>query len=336
MRILFAEHFCSGGLGGLPLDRGLLAQGKGMLQGLVADFEAAGHEAVTLCDARLQLDVPGTKIPVVADGFARALDTFSTALGEVDAAVVVAPESDALLAAWTERVERAGVVNLGSSGAGVRLAADKAGLCRLLRGQGVRVPADTPGLDGAEKMLRRHGALVVKPNQGAGCVDTFVIRDAAALAGLPDRSDWLVQEHVPGMACSVAFVVSADGRPRALRAGFQSIGPIPGGPPDAIGYHGGRLPLPVDLEPRAIAIGLAALTRIPGLRGLVGVDVVLGDDAAGDTVIEVNPRPTVAYAALRRLARFLIPHLFCDRAAQLAWHEGTIHYDADGTCREAE
>ena len=62
---------------------------------------------------------------------------------------------------------------------------------------------------------------------------------------------------------------------------------------------------------------MAALARriaaaIPGLRGFVGVDFVLGIDGRA-TVLEVNPRLTSAYVGLSaRLGRNLAAEILAD------------------------
>jgi predicted ATP-grasp superfamily ATP-dependent carboligase len=70
-------------------------------------------------------------------------------------------------------------------------------------------------------------------------------------------------------------------------------------------YLGGTLPLPSPLGMRAIKLGRRAVEAMPGLRGYVGVDLVLGDaaDGSGDFAIEINPRLTTSYLGLRMLAQ---------------------------------
>ena len=62
-------------------------------------------------------------------------------------------------------------------------------------------------------------------------------------------------------------------------------------------YRGGRTPL---IHPQAAAAVDAAIrtcAALPGLRGYVGVDLVLTD--SGPVVIEVNARLTTAYLGVR-------------------------------------
>lgn len=330
MRILVHEHFCCGGQTGGPLDTSLLPEAAGMLASLAADVHAAGHDVVVALDERVALDLPGTRF--VADGDAGGRERFAAAVATVDAALVVAPEHDGILPGLVELVERTGIRNLGSRSDTIRAASDKHALGERLQLAGIRTPEAALGPAGAGDLLGRHAALVAKPNRGAGCLDTFVCRSVADVAALPERDDWLFQEQVPGSAASAAFVVPDIGSPIPLRAGLQDVRVLHEATSARLGYRGGRLPLPPQLERRAFDIAGRAVACLPGLRGFVGVDLVLGADADGDTVIEINARPTVAYSALRRLARFNIADLLVGRIVPTAWREGSIRYRSDGTC----
>jgi predicted ATP-grasp superfamily ATP-dependent carboligase len=333
MRVLIHEYFCCGGLAGRPLDSGLLAEGGGMLCGLVEDFHAAGQDVTVVLDNRVPFRLPGRVIRLDAVSPLHALDAFDHALTTVDAALVVAPEPDDILPSLLERVERAGVVNLGSSIDAVRGASDKHTLAQRLSAAGIAVPASALGLEHAPEMLAEFGAIVVKPNRGAGCIDTHLCRSRVDLARLPERTDWLVQQQVRGVAASAAFILPRSSDPIPLRAGLQSVGVEGDSAAGRLAYAGGQLPLDPNLESRAFRLGVAALRHLPGLHGFVGIDLILGDASERDTLIEVNARPTVAYAGLRRLARFNIAHLILGHPAQIEWRDGAVRYEADGTCQ---
>jgi predicted ATP-grasp superfamily ATP-dependent carboligase len=58
---------------------------------------------------------------------------------------------------------------------------------------------------------------------------------------------------------------------------------------------------------KAIDAALRTCTALPGLRGVVGVDVILTRTDA--VVIEVNPRLTTAYLGVRSVVRENVPAL---------------------------
>ena len=103
---------------------------------------------------------------------------------------------------------------------------------------------------------------------------------------------------------------------------------------DRFCYRGGQLPIAPVLADRAVRIATAAVECVPGLRGYVGVDVVLGDDG-GDWAIEINPRLTTSYVGLRALARFnlaaaILAAVTGEPIPPLTWGDGSVTFTSDG------
>jgi predicted ATP-grasp superfamily ATP-dependent carboligase len=168
--------------------------------------------------------------------------------------------------------------------------------------------------------------VVVKPRFGAGCIDTFFCANAGDFAALPPRNDYIVQPWIEGTACSAAFLVQGV-RITPLRAGQQTIRRPS---PTKLGYGGGRIPLAPDLEARALSLGEKAVRSIPGLHGFVGVDLILGATPVDDRVIELNPRPTVAYVGLRQLAAVNLIERLLNPGLPIAWNPLGVSYTSDG------
>ena len=140
--------------------------------------------------------------------------------------------------------------------------------------------------------------LVVKPGRGAGCDGVCLARDARELRGSLDLAHrangsgpLLLQRYVRGVAASVSLL--ADGRRAvALAVNAQSVRAS-----RPFSYRGGVTPLDHPHVERAVVAALRTCEAIPGLRGYVGVDLVLTESDA--VVIEVNPRLTTAYLGVR-------------------------------------
>jgi predicted ATP-grasp superfamily ATP-dependent carboligase len=103
-------------------------------------------------------------------------------------------------------------------------------------------------------------------------------------------------------------------------------------------YLGGQLPLSPALAERVQRLGWLAVDAVAGLRGYVGVDVVLGDapDGSSDRLMEVNARLTTSYVGLRALCRTNLAEVLlcvCSGAEppELCWREGTVAWKADGS-----
>ena len=134
---------------------------------------------------------------------------------------------------------------------------------------------------------------------------------------------------VPGEAASVAFLIGP-GRRLALPPVSQRLTDD-----GRFHYRGGRLPLAADSAERATILAARAVDAVEGLRGYVGVDLVLGATAAGDAVMEINPRMTTSYVGLRALSRFNLAGALlavAEGRPPPAWDWGTepVCFTADG------
>jgi len=285
-----------------------------MLTALIADLAAiGGHQIVATVDPRFPLSVPaGVDVITITKARSTFLDPL---LSSVDAVWLVAPETDRCLERLTARAERRGIALLGCGSAAIRRASDKAALPRLLARLGVPHP-DARVIDPSRddwktdtKIVARELGypIVVKPARGAGCEgvslarDARALRDAVAMARQADGKGRLVlQRYVRGVAASVSLV--ADGRRAvALTTNAQSMRRIAGTSTSfrsrPFAYCGGATPLDHPLARRAAEEAVRTCEAIPGLRGYIGVDLVLTSSEA--VVIEVNPRLTTGYLGVR-------------------------------------
>jgi tyramine---L-glutamate ligase len=290
MRLFVHELVCAGGLGNAP--DSLRAEGMAMLAAVAVDFAAAGVEVATLLTPDAP-EIPGIRCergPIVDEG-----RNFDRLIAESDATLVIAPEFDDHLLRRSERVLELGRELLGCSPEAVRLAGDKLALAR--RWQSLGVPTPTTSL-ASEEPPDVYPA-VLKPRHGAGSIATRRIDRRAdwapvrqALAAL--MPEFIVQPYHSGRAVSIAFLVICD-RKIPLEPAEQILSTDGG-----LQYLGGRFPLSWQASVRARRLGLRAIEGITGLAGYVGVDLVLGATGGDDVAIEVNPRLTTSYVALRQ------------------------------------
>jgi tyramine---L-glutamate ligase len=321
MRVFIYEHMTAAGIGRETFspDHGMYLEGRAMRDAVAEDFGC----------------VPGVELSVFPDAAAPVdRDSVRRAAEQADRALVIAPELDDILADLVATVQSAGCSLLGPSLDAIRLTSDKLALAEHWRGRGVPTPATTDRLPSACDAF----PVVWKPRDGAGSTETFLIRDrfelCRALASRQRSGPMILQEYVPGLAASVAFVCGPTG-PVPLMPGFQLLNDD-----GRFGYRGGELPLPPVLASRAIALGLRAIECVPELTGYVGVDLVLGaaEDGTGDCAIELNPRLTTSYIGLRALANFNVAEVILRAAVgesvgELKWKPGRVRFGADGRVR---
>jgi predicted ATP-grasp superfamily ATP-dependent carboligase len=322
VRIFVYEFVTGGGLAGRRVPRSLAREGLAMRTALLEDLAAMrSHSIVATTDARFTRPAPrgveivpidpGVQFDSVAGGL-QASGKFDALIDAADAVWLIAPETGRCLERLAERVERRGKRLLGCGAAAVRMAVDKSRLPRQLARIGILHPRTVVLAQGvsAPTAARRIGyPVVVKPSRGAGCHGVRFVRrerdlgaaiDAAHRAngtGPGRRSSksesgpLVMQRYVRGRAASVSLLANGD-RAVPLAVNEQRVTAAP-----AFSYRGGVTPFD---HPHAGAAGEAAAracASIPGLRGYVGVDLVLTD--AGPVLIEVNPRLTMAYLGVR-------------------------------------
>ena len=303
MRILVYEFASGGGLARRDVPPSLTREGAAMRTALVTDLQAIGcHEVVTTADARVRPDLPrGVEVMTLPAGDRAREAALDRAIDGVDGVWLIAPETDRCLERLADRVARCRKTLLGSDADVIARASDKAGLGRRLAALRIRHPQTrrlTRAFDWASATAALGCPIVVKPARGAGSDGISLVhhsgewqRAVGRARPASGRGGVLLQEYIRGTAASVSLI--ADGqRALALSVNEQILAASP-----PFAYRGGRTPFDHELAPQAIAAALDACRAVPGLRGLVGVDVVLTESDV--VVIEINPRLTTAYLGVR-------------------------------------
>jgi hypothetical protein len=221
-----------------------------------------------------------------------------------EAVLVIAPETGGALERTSSWLIDAGVSLLGSAPAAIAIAADKWECNRRFRSAGLPAPETVrvAPRDAAAAARRIGLPVVLKPLDGAGCDGVAHVRAEAelgralALPALAGAEEILVQRWVAGEAASVSLLVAGRAAvPLSLNSQKLRIG-IP------CAYEGGTVAIDHPRRDEAFDLAARAVGLVPGLRGYVGVDLVLGPD--GCFLVEINPRLTTSYVGLRRALAF--------------------------------
>lgn len=296
-----------------------------MLSAVLEDFgRIPGVEVVSIVAKDLSYKTPQGVRRITVEEEDQA---FRNAASQADYSLVIAPECDDILRSRCAWIEEAGGHSLGSSLDAIVLTGDKRAFAQHLVKSGV------PSVAESEQF-----PLVCKPRYGAGSQATFLVRDAEELNRCVDQAreeGWqgklIRQAYVPGQAASVALFLGPKQQLTLLPAAqiLSQDG--------RFHYLGGILPLSPRLWHRAQSLALRAATSVSGLRGYVGVDLVLGDagDGSEDVVIEINPRWTTSYVGLRalaeeNLAEALLNTVRGQSVREPRWRDQEIHFHANG------
>ena len=309
MRILVHEFVSGGGLAGRDVPASLAREGSAMLGALITDLAAIRrHRIVTTADKRFPMKAsstpPGVKVVTLSPETSERDAQLDALIDSADAVWCVAPETDGRLEDLAARVERHQTPLLGPGSATIRRVSDKAGFGRLLVGAGIPHPTthvlgQDQDSDPWTRAAREVGyPVVVKPRRGAGSDGVYLVHDESELLRAVEaarqfggKSSLLLQRFVPGVPASVSLLAHGR-RAMVLAVNAQSVETS-----GSFAYRGGTTPLEHPLAGRAVDVALRTCEAVGGLRGYVGVDIVLTDSEA--VAIELNPRLTTAYLGVR-------------------------------------
>ncbi|MDA8228599.1 MAG: ATP-grasp domain-containing protein [Desulfitobacterium hafniense] len=317
MRILIYEFFAAGARDD---KQDLLPLGFSMLNALLTDFaQVPGLEIFTVLHPSLSKIVAqaqySERVHIAWNREAEKnwLNQLEENLELCDGALLIAPETDGILAKLISLAEKKGKQIFGSNSQAVALVSNKADTLRLLKNRGLPVPKTEVWTwplppQWTERMLERFNTpLVLKPVYGAGGQGVIVVKEQAqldeSLKQLEEElngAPFLVQDFVEGEAVSVSCL-AAEGKVLPLSLNRQLIQQG-----EQLLFQGVTIPYRHPQAQEAFDVARQACELIEGLRGFVGVDLVLSP--SGPVIMEINSRITVAYVALREVINRNLAH----------------------------
>lgn len=280
MNLLVFEYATATGI----QDPSILIEGKSMLEALLQDLWEFKPSYLIFENFTDLLDYPN---PIILreDLYSWVEENAS----EFDAALFIAPEENMELYKLTRLLESEGVQIMGSASEAVLICSDKRETYNALKG---RVPLiETYELDD----VNFTGKMVVKPIDGVACQGIKIIESSEELEKVIVSSDprMIVQNFVEGEPVSVSILSNGE-TALPLSLNKQNIEYND----STLEYNGGITPFEHEMAADALSVAKRAVESIEGLRGYVGVDLILSDKIY---VVELNSRITTPYIALRKL-----------------------------------
>ncbi|MDD5274031.1 MAG: ATP-grasp domain-containing protein [Methylovulum sp.] len=290
MKILLFEYICGGGFNRQALPDSLAREGGLMLQALLADFASLpAIELTVMLDSRLlaRFDTAAVQVAVVTPE--QDVDAeFARLVATADAVWPIAPESGHILHKLCLAVQAQGKNLLTSPAAAVALTGDKyQTYLRLLEYHIPTVPTQL-----ADRADCPAGEWMVKPIDGAGCGDSFVVSlPDADPQPFPRSASLIVQPHLQGDKTSLSCLFR-HGKCWLLSVNLQHF--------NRVGRHYELSGITVNCRPvndvyQALADQVAA--AFPQLWGTAGIDLI--EDGGAVLVLEINPRLTTSFTGLQ-------------------------------------
>ncbi len=291
----------------------VLCEGFGMLRMIVADANAAGHCVTTVLDnriAKLRPPLEADKI-LPATSPETAENTMQEIAGKAEATLVIAPETNGILQNLVERIEQTSPLSLNCSANAIAQVSDKTRLQHQAKKIGLPTPKTTiftvkdDAEDIAQAVKERIGfPAVLKPAESVGCEALSIVNDdnqaktAAAKIAKQTSHRLIAQELIQGTPASVTLISNGtEAQPITLNRQIISLKT----PNQDSTYNGGTTPLNHKLENAAFATAKQLVESIKGLKGYIGVDLVLTEKEP--VIIELNPRLTTSYIGIQKVVK---------------------------------
>ncbi|MGH1537228.1 MAG: ATP-grasp domain-containing protein [Gammaproteobacteria bacterium] len=288
MNILIFEYITGGGLIGETLPSSLVSEGDLMLNAVVDDFTELANVKV-LRDYRLSSskNVKDVFLVNAERGYGQLIDEMED---QIDALLIIAPESDAILARLCEKYSCRTFILLNSAVGSIELTANKLSTYLYFQSKNI---AQIPTYEISNMHSVGKGKVIIKPKDGVGCENLYIYEsiDKADIKLQTMASDnYIVQPYVQGQSASLSLLCW-NGKCLLLSANIQNIKEV-----------GGSLELKqcvvnsLDCS-QFIEFSNHLIKAIAGLKGYIGVDILITENEI--LLIEINPRLTTSYAGLK-------------------------------------
>ena len=334
MEVLVYEFFSAGGSSQWQETvetASLLKEGAAMVAAVADDLVRLENvNPVVIQDRRLSggMRQQAGDVVWVADSQSEQRE-FDRLVTQADWTILVAPEWDDILLQRARRCLQRGGRLLGPGPELIQLAADKGALAHYLQQHDLPVPSGHALQHGDPLPDSFDYPAVLKPRFGAGSAGIRWVNDPTdQVAWDASFDEYRMESYCPGVPISVAVLMGPAGN-IVLPPCYQSLSQD-----HMFLYLGGQVPINDELVERAQRLAHRVAAVLPGGVGYVGLDMVLGEDAQQDVLIEVNPRLTTSYVGLSALVNGNLAEGILRVAEGLAWpvsfKSDPVRFDASG------
>lgn len=315
--IFVCEFITAGGLNHHVLPQSLLEQGEAMRDALLKDLFDLPYQIITAVDVRLTKPNDCHACYVI-----RAEDDvwqrWAEIMNSADAVWLIAPETDGDLAKLTELALQQHKTILGCGLHAINVCSSKLATYQVLYSAGV---ATVDTFTYAEWPKTAGVSWLAKPDDGAGCEQTVCFDAPTSLLQWLSQyqcyETHVIQPYIVGKASSISCAMH-QGKAEVLSCNQQLI-VIQN---NQLKYQGCVVNGMRQYWDKFVILANQIAQLLPDLTGYVGIDVIVSDNQQKEaiTVIEINPRLTTSYIALREATGYNTAELIINSLIEPDYH----------------
>ncbi len=297
MRLLVFEFITGGGFVNQLLPRSLLQEGTLMRNALLDNLLELNFidKLLVLQDQRLFERSSNALVQHICISQKQTLkETLFNLNDDYDAVWLIAPETEGILAAWTQFFTEQGKCLCSSVVGVIELCQNKFATTTVLKQAGIDcVPSQVFDIS----MLERDGQWVVKSNNSAGCDEVYLLTSKAdrirLIRKLNRTHDYIFQPYIAGKVFSLSCLFH-QGQAYLLCCNEQQI--------EVIGQQFVLRACTVNVLSQKEAeyqfLCQKIAVAMPLLFGYIGIDLI--ETQAGEIfVLEINPRLTSSFVGIK-------------------------------------
>ena len=300
MKILVFEYITGGGFNKQKLPDSLANEGRFMLQALLDNLSGiSGIELVVMLDSRVNGLVSTTGInAIIINPEQNSHEEFARLAQHCDAVWPIAPEFENILQTLCQTVELLGKILLTSPARAVAITGNKFNTYQHLKQHHI---ATVPTLKlknrcGFIRTMRinsrlHYGEWMIKPVDGAGCADSYLITDPKDVELMLTRKGrYVIQPHIQGKKTSLSCLFK-QGSAWLLCANLQQFNIVDRQ------YKLTEIIVNHHTDPGVYQNVVDNIAQaLPELWGYVGIDLIETPEQL--LVLEINPRLTTSFVGI--------------------------------------
>lgn len=290
MKLLLFEYITGGGLIDQALSLSLVQEGLMMLNAVANDFsQINGVDVYALRDYRLSGNIVSNNDITIEPGHTHT-EKIELLIAEMDALLVIAPESNNILATLCEDYSKQGCVLLNSNADAIRLTSNKLDTYHHLLNTNI---AQIPTYHQSKLNKFLADQYVIKPIDGAGCENLVVFSSFEDLMIELNRNDgveFIVQPFVRGKHASLSLLCW-EGECQILSVNEQCFKELQ----ETLVLRGCNVN--AFAKNNFMTFCETLIKAFTGLSGYIGVDILITEHEI--VLVEINPRITTSYIGLK-------------------------------------